>query len=145
MDVVKWMAWAIKALQVSIFSCEKRRCSVPWNCRPTCVLSPRWRLNQGIYGKKQINDVIWSARATKRTNEDHRAFQMPCDLHLSSWWWNWSWLVNVRRGLVRQTVRLQGKVPGWLCRVGLEESRYGLTDPSSFYHVCQPPMVVLKT
>ena len=28
--------------------------------------------------------------------------------------------------------------------VGLEESRYGLTDPASFGPVCKPPMVVAE-
>ena len=31
-----------------------------------------------------IDDVIWRAR------------EMHCALNLSSWWWNWGWLVNVR-------------------------------------------------
>ena len=28
--------------------------------------------------------------------------------------------------------------------VGVEESRYGLTDPASFGPVCKPPMVVVE-
>ena len=40
-------------------------------------------------------------------------------------------------------VRLQGKVPG--CCAGWSGGAcYGLTDPSSFWPVCKPLMVVVK-
>ena len=54
--------------------------------------------------RNTIDDVIWSA------------IEMPRDLNLSSWWWKWGWLDNVRTGTTDWFV---GKVPG--CWAGWPE------------------------
>ena len=52
------------------------------------------------------------------------------------------WLM---RGQVRQMVCLQGSLRCLVVvLVGQEESRYGLTDPSSFWAVCKTSTVVVK-
>ena len=60
-----------------------------------------------------LPDVDWPRAFTARNTKDDviwSASEMPRDLNLSSWWWKWGWLDNVRTGTTDWFV---GKVPGF--------------------------------
>ena len=90
--------WSV-SLQASHSSRVRRRGGVPWNGQPICVLSPWLDCARTFTARNAINDVIKSAR------------EMPCDLDLSSWWWNWGWLDNVRTGTADGSLTGEG---AWL-------------------------------
>ena len=69
-----WVTFLVKNVETIFLETVRQSAS----CLPD-VVCPR-----AFNARNIIDDVIWRAR------------EMHCDLNLSSWWWNWGWLVNVR-------------------------------------------------
>ena len=112
--------------QASHFPCVERWVGVDWNA--SCL--PDENCPGTFTARNAINDVIWSA------------LEMHCGLNRSFWWWNWSWLANVSTGTADGSLAGEG---AWLlCWLSRRNGRYGLTDASRFWPVCNPSTAVVK-
>ena len=81
----------------SLFLCSNVQVVFPETVTQSASYLPNEDCPRTFTARNTIDEVIWSA------------LEMPCVLNLSSCWWNWGWLVNVRRGQAWKMVCFAGE------------------------------------